>query len=163
MFLLLLLFLATVLGIKGSAPLQRTGESIPGHPWQAGEPMSGYLQRAGDCDTGCNNYNSNEIQCCTCIDNIIGFIDIDGCADIYIDWDDLDIEFVLELNDTVLFDTEFGFDHPPELCIDIWGTNYCVDFEDMNIQNGVFTGCLHLVIDNDLDINFGCWRLENDH
>ena len=110
------------------------------------------------CDDGCENISNNEITCCTCNEDAIGFVDLDGCAVIDFDWEEMDIDFSLELNNTVLFETTFGLDHPPELCIDVWGVHLCAGFEDMLLINDEFTGCLHLSI-NEIDINLGCWDL----
>ena len=92
---------------------------------------------------------------------MVGFIDIDGCATMQIDWDTLDITLQLTLNGTILFETTFGFDYPPELCTDIWGVHICVILEDMKLKNWEFTGCLHVTVDN-VDINFGCWDIKRD-
>lgn len=114
------------------------------------------------CDNGCENISNNEISCCTCNEDVIGFIDLDGCAIIDLDWDELDIDFTLELNNTILFETTFGFNHPPELCIDIWGMEICALLEDLSLLNNEFTGCLHLLVNENLDINLGCWDLKRE-
>ena len=111
---------------------------------------------------GCANTSNNDIDCCACIEDVLGFIDLDGCAHLYIDWDTLDVTFSLTLNDTVLFESTFGLNTAPELCTTLWGINICVYFEDMKLRNWTFEGCLHLIIDNSLDINLGCWSLSKD-
>ena len=120
--------------------------------------------RATDIETGagCSNTGDNIIDCCACVDNVIGFIDLDGCATLEIDWDTLDVTLSLELNDTVLFETTFGFDSAPSLCTDLWGIHICVDLENLDLHNWEFTGCLHVIIDNKVDINFGCWDIKKD-
>ena len=120
--------------------------------------------RANEIDTGagCSNTSDNDIQCCACLDNVVGFIDLDGCANIYIDWDTLDVTFSLTLNGTILFESTFGIDHAPELCTDIWGVNICVELENLDLQDWEFTGCLHVIVDHKVDINFGCWDLKRD-
>ena len=115
-----------------------------------------------DSGAGCSNKSDNEIQCCACLDNVLGFIDLDGCADLTIDWDELDITLSLELNDTVLFESTFGFDSAPELCTDLWGIHICVYLDNLDLHDWEFTGCLHVIIDNQVDINFGCWDLKRE-
>lgn len=115
-----------------------------------------------DSGAGCANVTRNDIDCCACIENILGFIDLDGCAHLYIDWDSLNVTFSLTLNGTILFESTFGLNTPPELCTTIWGLDICVYFEDMRLRNWTFEGCLHLIIDNSIDINLGCWSLSRD-
>ena len=109
-------------------------------------------------DSGCNNKTSNEIQCCVNIDEVIGFINIDGCADLIIDWDNLNITLALELNDVILFESTFGWNTPPELCTDIWGLHICLKLEDMTLKEGDLHGCLYLNIDN-LQVEMGCFDI----
>lgn len=115
-----------------------------------------------DAGAGCANTTSNDIDCCACIEDILGFIDLDGCGHLYIDWDTLDVTFTLTLNDTVLFESTFGFDAAPELCTTLWGINICASFENMKLEDWTFEGCLHVVIDYKTDINLGCWSLSRD-
>lgn len=115
-----------------------------------------------DTGAGCSNKSNNEIECCACLDDLLGFIDLDGCADIELDWDTLDVTFRLTFNGTVLFESTFGFDSAPELCTDIWGIHICASFEDISLQNWTFEGCLHITIDYKLDINMGCWSLSKE-
>lgn len=112
-----------------------------------------------DTGAGCSNTSDNTVECCACVDDILGFIDLDGCADLVIDWDELNVTFKLTLNGTVLFESTFGFDTAPELCTDLWGLHFCVYFEDMELKNWTFEGCLHLIIDYGIDINLGCWSI----
>ena len=112
-----------------------------------------------DTGAGCSNTSNNTVECCACLDDLLGFIDLDGCADLIIDWDELNVTFRLTLNSTILFESTFGFDTAPELCTDIWGLHICVYFEDMRLRDWTFEGCLHLIIDYSLDINLGCWSI----
>lgn len=112
-----------------------------------------------DYGYGCNNSIENSVECCACVDP--GWLKFDGCADISIDWNDLDITLVLTLNDTILFDTTFGLDAPPALCADIWGVHICLKLEDLKLEDWEFTGCVHVTIDS-IDINFGCFDLKKD-
>eukprot|EP00766_Chilomastix_caulleryi_P000074 gnl/Chilomastix_caulleri/1068.p1 GENE.gnl/Chilomastix_caulleri/1068~~gnl/Chilomastix_caulleri/1068.p1 ORF type:complete len:92 (+),score=11.73 gnl/Chilomastix_caulleri/1068:92-367(+) len=57
-------------------------------------------------ESGCQEVNN--IASCCAYENI-GFIEINACANIEIDWTTLDITFSLTLNGVVLFDTTFGF------------------------------------------------------
>lgn len=110
-----------------------------------------------DFSYGCNNYNDDEIQCCVYEDEIIGFINLDGCADIIIDWNRMNITLALELNGTTLFETTFGFDSPPILCTDFMGSRVCLDIYDMDLINGVLSGCLELRID-EKKVPLGCFE-----
>ena len=105
---------------------------------------------------GCTN-EDNEVSCCIGETDILGWLDLVGCADLIIDWDNLDITLELELNNTVLFETTFGFDTPPELCTDIWGLNICLKLEDMDFDDWNLSGCLDLVIDNSIEVPMGCF------
>ena len=107
-------------------------------------------------DAGCQEIN-NVASCCAYED--IGFINIDACANIEIDWTTLDITFSLTLNGVVLFDTTFGFDTPPALCADIFGMNICVGFTNMDLTDWVLSGCISLVIDGKKSIELGCFTL----
>ena len=107
-------------------------------------------------DYGCNNSKTDEIQCCVYDDDIIGFIDIDACAVLDIDWDNLNITAMLELNGVVLFESTFGFDTPPELCTDFKGSNICLKFYNIDLINGELSGCLGIKIDN-IEIPLGCF------
>lgn len=115
-----------------------------------------------DTGAGCSNKSDDTVECCGCVDNILGFIDLDGCAVMLIDWDNLNITFELTLNDTILFESTFGFNTAPALCTTLWGVDICVEFENIELQNWEFTGCLHLIIDNKTDINFGCWDIKRE-
>lgn len=107
-------------------------------------------------ETGCQEVN-NVASCCAYEE--IGFITLDACANIEVDWTTLDIIFSLTLNDVVLFETTFGFDTPPALCADIFGMNVCVAFTNMNLTDWVLNGCISLIIDNSKVIELGCFTL----
>ena len=107
-------------------------------------------------ETGCQEVN-NVASCCAYEE--IGFITLDACANIEIDWTTLDITFSLTLNGVVLFDTTFGFDTPPALCADIFGMNVCVAFTDMDLTDWVLNGCISLVIDSSKVVELGCFTL----
>lgn len=102
--------------------------------------------------------NDNFIQCCT--EAELGFINLDGCADMILDWDDLDITLQLELNGVVLFDTTFGFDRQPELCVDVWGVNICLLLDNLDLDDWKMSGCLDLVV-NDVVVPLGCFQSQN--
>lgn len=109
---------------------------------------------------GCNNYNDDEIQCCVYDDEILGFINIDGCVDLIIEWESLDITLALELNDVILFESTFGLDSPPALCTDFMGMNICLDLYDMDLVNGTLSGCVGLYIDT-VNVPLGCFEIDN--
>eukprot|EP00766_Chilomastix_caulleryi_P006146 gnl/Chilomastix_caulleri/81.p1 GENE.gnl/Chilomastix_caulleri/81~~gnl/Chilomastix_caulleri/81.p1 ORF type:complete len:160 (+),score=24.07 gnl/Chilomastix_caulleri/81:68-481(+) len=104
-------------------------------------------------ETGCVDQD-NVISCCICEN--IGFINLDGCADIIVDWENLNITLQLTLNNVVLFETTFGFDTAPMLCADIWGSHICLELVNLNLDNWELTGCLDLIIDN-IRVPMGCF------
>ena len=111
---------------------------------------------AVEAEVGCVD-KDNIISCCICQD--IGFINLDGCADIIINWDTLDLTLELTLNGVVLFETTFGFDKAPMLCADIWGSHICLQLDDLNLDNWELSGCLNLIID-DIVVPMGCFDTE---
>ena len=112
-----------------------------------------------ELETGCNNHSSNEIQCCVDIEDILGFMRVDACADLFIDWENLNMTAALELNDVILFESTFGFDYPPELCTDCFGARICMNIYDMMLKNGELSGCVGIKIDN-IQIELGCFSTE---
>ena len=109
-----------------------------------------------DTVLGCTDEN-DEISCCIGETEILGWINLVGCADMIIDWDNLNIILQLELNGTILFETTFGFNNPPEICADIWGLHICLKLEDMEFDDWNLSGCLDLIIDDSIDVPMGCF------
>ena len=111
-----------------------------------------------DAGAGCNNETDNEIECCAGFEEELWIFDVKtvACADIQIDWDTLDIELALSVNDVVLFDTSFGLDNPPALCTDWLGAHICLGLTDLHLEDWRFTGCVSVIIDGK-DIDLGCW------
>ena len=114
-------------------------------------------------DAGCTDVN-NDIECCfgTDVDLYVFDIKLHGCADLSINWDTLDVDLELTLNDTVLFDTTFGLDRPPELCTDIWGLHVCLGLTDLMLDDWTFSGCLSVIINDSKTIDLGCFSTSKD-
>ena len=110
---------------------------------------------------GCTD-NNNEVSCCIGETEILNWINIVGCADLIIDWDNLNITLQLELNNTVLFETTFGFNTPPEICTDIWGLYICLLLNDIDFDDWNLSGCLDLIIDYSIDVPMGCFDTSKD-
>eukprot|EP00767_Chilomastix_cuspidata_P004547 gnl/Chilomastix_cuspidata/47.p2 GENE.gnl/Chilomastix_cuspidata/47~~gnl/Chilomastix_cuspidata/47.p2 ORF type:complete len:130 (+),score=26.23 gnl/Chilomastix_cuspidata/47:37-426(+) len=108
---------------------------------------------AEEGDTGCTDVD-NIVTCC--LDLEISFIELDGCAELIIDWEMLDVEFEFFLNGVLLFDDTFGFDEPPLFCTDIWGLSICLGIEDLLYDDWVLSGCLDLVIEGAV-VEIGCF------
>lgn len=111
-----------------------------------------------DAGAGCNNHTDNEIECCAGFEEDIWIFDVKtvACANIMIDWDTLNVEVQLVLNDVILFESTFGIDYPPELCTDFMGSHICLGLTDMNLEDWRFTGCVSIIVDYK-EIPLGCW------
>ena len=117
-----------------------------------------------DAGAGCNNSSDNQIECCAGFDEQILFWDVElkACADLKLDWSTGEIELDLTVNDIVLFDTEFGVDHAPELCADLFGFNICLALTNLDLSDWEFKGCVAIVLNDEKEIDLGCWDLGKD-
>ena len=117
-----------------------------------------------DAGAGCNNNSDNQIQCCAGFDEQILFWDVElkACADLILDWNSGDIELELTINDVVLFDTTFGVDHAPELCASIFGFDVCLALTELDLSDWEFKGCIAIVLNDEKEIDLGCWDLGKD-
>lgn len=111
-----------------------------------------------EAGAGCNNNTDNEIECCAGFEEELWIFDVKtvACANIVLDWDTLNVDLQLVLNDVILFESTFGIDNPPELCTDWMGCHICLGLTDMNLEDWRFTGCVSITVDNK-EIPLGCW------
>ena len=110
-----------------------------------------------DISDGCINSSNNLIECGVCLD-LWDWINIDISAELFIDWDLLDLTLTLDFNNVPLFETTFGINSPPYLCASFSGLDICIGFNDLELINWNLTGCLDLTIDG-LHITLGCFDL----
>lgn len=106
---------------------------------------------------GCINTYDNLVECGVCLD-LWGWINIDISAEIYIDWELLDITLDIDLNNVPLFETTFGLNYPPYLCAEFSGMDICVGLNELKLQEWGLSGCLEITIDG-LHITLGCFEL----
>ena len=110
-------------------------------------------------DAGCSN-EDNTVSCCF-DEDLLGFIDINGCAELTFDFETLDVTIDLVLNSKVLFETTFGLDTQPELCVDnVFGLEkICIGLTDLKLDDFVLSGCLSLIFNDKKDVEIGCFEL----